>query len=330
MKSVRKEFAVGKLFSCHNFDRFLSDRAIHKDDKPMIKTNLSHFSIQQISESGQCFRMNRIAENRYALIAFGRYLEVEQTGRDLLFACTQEEYDGIWREYFDLDNDYGRYRSTVSEQDLYLAEAMAFGSGIRILHQDVWEMLISFIISQQNNIRRIRTCIETLCERYGRKMCVANGGTVGEAADGGKEKDDESIGTSKTYYTFPDVQSLASATEEELRECNLGYRSRYIVNTANSILCGDVDLEAVKKMEYKRARGELLKLCGVGEKVADCICLFGLHHMDAFPVDTHIRKAIEEHYPTGFPFERYDGFAGVMQQYIFYYDLKNSSGIVKE
>lgn len=174
----------------------------------MIKTNLSHFSIKQISESGQCFRMNQIAENRYALIAFGRYLEVEQKGEELLFACTQEEYDGMWREYFDLDNDYGQYRSTVPEQDLYLAEAMAFGSGIRILHQDVWEMLISFIISQQNNIRRIRKCIETLCERYGRKMCVANSGAVADASDGGKEADGENTGNSKTYYTFPDVSLL--------------------------------------------------------------------------------------------------------------------------
>lgn len=282
------------------------------DRKMMVKVVIPDLSMRQISESGQCFRMNQIAENRYALVAFGRYLEVEQVNDELLFACTQEEYDGIWREYFDLDNDYGQYRNTVSEQDIYLSEAATFGSGIRILHQDVWEMLISFIISQQNNIKRIRKCIETLCERYGEKMYVVNG----NAADG------ENVGSFKEYYTFPDVQSLAGVSEAELRACNFGYRSRYIVSTANSILHGDVDLEAVKKMGYRQAREELLKLCGVGEKVADCICLFGLHHMDAFPVDTHIRKAIDKHYPTGFPFEKYVGYAGVMQQYIFYYDLK--------
>lgn len=284
------------------------------DRTMMVQTVIPDLSMRQISESGQCFRMNQIGENRYALVAFGRYLEVEQVNDEFLFACTQEEYDGIWREYFDLDNDYGQYRNTVSDQDAYLSAATAFGSGIRILHQDVWEMLISFIISQQNNIKRIRKCIETLCERYGEKMYAIIDGEAGNAA----------------YYAFPDAQTLAHVSEEELRECNLGYRSRYIVSTANSVRRGDVDLEAVKKMGYKQAREELLKLCGVGEKVADCICLFGLHHMDAFPVDTHIRKAIDKHYPTGFPFEKYAGYAGVIQQYIFYYDLKNSTLLLKE
>lgn len=292
----------------------------------MIKTKISDFSIQQISESGQCFRMVQVAESRYALVAFGKYLEVEQVGDEFLFACTREEYDGIWREYFDLDNDYGRYKDKVSEQDIYLSEAVSFGSGIRILHQDVWEMLISFIISQQNHIKRIRKCIETLCERYGEKKYITHCLDSEKNKSGNTDQEDNDIKrcgdvNSSAYYTFPDVQALAAVSEEELRACNLGYRSRYIVNTARSILWGDVNLDAVKEMDYRRARGELLKLCGVGEKVADCICLFGLHHLDAFPVDTHIRKAMDEHYPAGFPFERYAGYAGVMQQYIFYYDL---------
>lgn len=281
------------------------------DKAKMVRVVVPDLSMRQISESGQCFRMNQIAENRYALVASGRYLEVEQTGDELLFACTQEEYDGIWREYFDLDNDYGQYRNTVSEQDKYLVEAIMFGSGIRILRQNVWEMLISFIVSQQNNIKRIRKCIETICERYGEKRYITDSGNA-------------------VYYTFPDAQVLAHVSEEELRACNLGYRSRYIVSTADSIWRGEVNLEAVKKMGYRQAREELLKLNGVGGKVADCVCLFGLHHMDAFPVDTHIRKAIEEHYPAGFPFEKYAGYAGVIQQYIFYYDLKNSASTWKE
>lgn len=281
------------------------------DKAKMVKAVIPDLSMRQISESGQCFRMNQVAENRYALVASDRYLEVEQTGDELFFACTQEEYDGIWREYFDLDNDYGQYRSAVSEQDRYLGAAITFGSGIRILRQNVWEMLISFIISQQNNIKRIRKCIETICERYGEKRYITDSGDA-------------------VYYTFPDAQALAHVSEEELRACNLGYRSRYIVSTADSIWRGEVDLEAVKRMGYRQAREELLKLNGVGGKVADCVCLFGLHHMDAFPVDTHIRKAIEEHYPTGFPFEKYAGYAGVMQQYLFYYDLKKGPSTWKE
>ena len=271
----------------------------------MIKIVTQDLSIRQIAESGQCFRLNRLTEERYALVAHGRYLEVEQRGDELRFFCTQEEYDEIWQQYFDMENDYGRYRSAVAKEDTYLAQAAAFGSGIRILQQDVWEMLISFIISQQNNIKRIRKCIETICERYGEQRTFES-----ETGKG-------------IYYTFPGAEALAQATEEELRACNLGYRSRYIVDTSNSIVNGEVDLDSLRKMGYKQARGELLKLSGVGEKVADCICLFGLHHMDAFPVDTHIRKAVDEHYPSGFPFDRYTGYAGVMQQYIFYYDLKN-------
>ena len=273
----------------------------------MIKVKTTDFSIQQISESGQCFRLNQIAENRYALVALGRYLEIEQRSGEVLFFCTQEEYNTVWRHYFDMENDYGSYRSAVPGEDTYLTQAAAFGSGIRILHQDVWEMLISFIISQQNNIKRIRKCIETVCERYGERKPF------------GYSKNDGDTG----YYTFPDVEVLARVSEEELRACNLGYRSRYIVGTSNSILKGEVDLDALKRMGYRQAKGELLKLSGVGEKVADCICLFGLHYMDAFPVDTHIRQVMDIHYPAGFPFERYAGYAGVMQQYIFYYDLKN-------
>lgn len=277
----------------------------------MVKITAENLSIHQISESGQCFRLNKLTGERYALIALGKYLEIEQTGGELLFSCTKEEYDAVWRQYFDMDNDYGLYRNAVHEEDAYLSEAVAFGSGIRILRQDVWEMLISFIISQQNNIRRIRKCIETICERYGERVTL-------EDVDNA-----DSVGRTITYCAFPDVQTLAQVSEDELRACNLGYRSRYIVETSNSILNGVVDLEAIKKMGYRQAKTELLKLSGVGEKVADCICLFGLHHMDAFPVDTHIRKAVEAHYPEGFPFDRYDGYAGVMQQYIFYYDLKN-------
>lgn len=277
----------------------------------MIRISATDLSIRQISESGQCFRLNRLTGERYALVALGKYLEIEQTGAELSLSCTREEYDAVWRQYFDMDNDYGLYRNAVQEEDIYLSEAVAFGSGIRILRQDVWEMLISFIISQQNNIRRIRKCIETICERYGERVTWEDI----DNADG--------IGRTVTYRAFPDVQALAQVSEEELKACNLGYRSRYIVETANSVLSGEVDLEAVKKMGYRQARAELLKLSGVGVKVADCICLFGLHHMDAFPVDTHIRKVMEAHYPLGFPYDRYGGYSGVMQQYIFYYDLKN-------
>lgn len=227
---------------------------------------------------------------------------MEQIEDEIFFSCTLGEYEKVWRDYFDLNRDYSQYIDMEGDWDDYLSRAVRFGSGIRILNQDLWEMMISFTISQQNNIKRIKKSIELLCERFGGKKCGKGG---------------------LAYYTFPQVHALAKATEEELKMCNLGYRSRYISSIANSILDKKLDLEKIKEMDYADAKKELLKLYGIGEKVADCICLFSLHHLDAFPVDTHIGKVFSQHYPEGFPFEKYKGYSGVIQQYIFYYDLKN-------
>nr|MBP9530565.1 DNA-3-methyladenine glycosylase 2 family protein [Blautia sp.] len=123
------------------------------------------------------------------------------------------------------------------------------------------------------------------------------------------------------YYAFPTVEALSQATEEELRGCGLGYRAKYIAVTARTIASGQISLEKIYDMRYPQAKKELMKLCGVGEKVAECICLFALHHMDAFPIDTHIRQVMDVHYKRGFPNRRYRGMRGIMQQYIFYYDL---------
>lgn len=161
-------------------------------------------------------------------------------------------------------------------------------------------MIVSFLISQQNNIVRIRRCIRNICEVYG------------------EEKRNE---RGEVYHAFPRPEALAFLDEDELKSCNLGYRSKYVVRAARSVVSGETDLDAVEKMPYSRARQELLKLYGVGEKVADCICLFALHHLQAFPVDTHIHQAMEAHYRRGFPNRRYRGAQGVMQQYIFYYEL---------
>lgn len=189
----------------------------------------------------------------------------------------------------------------IDSSDRYLRQAADYGYGIRILRQDLWEMIVTFIISQQNNIRRIRRCIETICEAYGSR-CTAPDGTV--------------------YYGFPTPAQLSRATEEELRALNLGYRSRYLVRTARMIQEGEVSLKDLSELPVLEAKEKLLTLCGVGQKVADCICLFALHDLKAFPVDTHIRQVLKEHYPEGFPFEKYPDTAGILQQYIFYYDLE--------
>lgn len=269
----------------------------------MVKVQCENFLIEQICQSGQCFRMNKLenlGENRYSVVALGKYLELYQIGHEIYFDCTEEEYNDIWKNYFDMDTDYKSVIASINPNDSYLLAAAEFGSGIRILNQDLWEMIISFIVSQQNNIKRIRKCIQLLCEKYGQKKVSCNG---------------------VEYFDFPTVEVLASANIDDLYACNLGYRSRYIYETANSVLHKDINIEEISSMKYDNARSELMKLCGVGAKVADCICLFALHQTEAFPKDTHINKVMANQYPDGFPFDEYGSKSGILQQYIFFYDL---------
>lgn len=266
----------------------------------MVTIRDKNFSLAKICDSGQCFRMENCGGGRYRLVALGRYLEAEQDGDCITFDCAQDEFDLVWREYFDLATDYAEILASVDKEDAYLSAAAEYGRGIRILNQDLWEMIISFIVSQQNNIKRIRKCIRALCERYGERRISGSG---------------------IQYFDFPTPGSLAEASVDDLYACGLGYRSRYICRTADSICRGDPDLGKLRLMDYDTAKRELLRLCGVGVKVADCICLFALHQTDAFPRDTHINKVMASQYPDGFPFERYGRYSGILQQYIFYYDL---------
>lgn len=269
----------------------------------MTEIIVDNFDLGQICESGQCFRMKQKAEKLYEVIAGSRYLEICQKGNHIFFDCSKEEYEAFWKEYFDLDTDYKSCIQKIDPKDSYLSEAARFGSGIRILRQDVWEMIVSFLISQQNNIRRIRRCIENICEKYG------------------EEKKNEA---GETYYAFPKPEAFAGLGEDDLKECNLGYRSKYVVRTAGMTASGEINLRKIEQSHYPEAKAELMKLYGVGSKVADCICLFALHQMEAFPVDTHISQALNKHYPAGFPMEQYPGCQGIMQQYIFYYELKGT------
>lgn len=270
--------------------------------RKMVKREIPDFDLYQICRSGQCFRMTATDDGRVQILAGARFLEAERGEREneWLFSCGEEEFEQFWAPYFDLEQDYGRWISAVNPNDRYLQAAVRCGSGIRILRQDLWEMIVSFLISQQNNITRIRRCIENICGAYGESMTDGNGAH---------------------WHAFPTPQALAGLDEDTLKACNLGYRSKYVVRAAKSVRSGEIDLDAVGRMNYKEAREELLKLFGVGEKVADCICLFSLHHLQAFPVDTHIRQALDAHYKRGFPNRRYRGFQGVMQQYMFYYEL---------
>ena len=321
--------------------RIIRERKGKRSD--MVERELEHFKLGQICRSGQCFRMERETgvsgsgakepisggsrytdnvagmsypgslehdcpnpdDGIYRILAGYRSLRVEQQGSRFRFSCSEEDMEAFWAGYFDLDRDYGAFMSRINPRDSYLLHAAGAGSGIRILRQDLWEMIVSFLISQQNNIVRIRRCIRNLCETYGERI---------EDPEG------------RVYYAFPLPQALAGLEEDALKACNLGYRSRYVVRAARSVVSGELDLGAVGQMPYRKAREELLKLFGVGEKVADCICLFSLHHLEAFPVDTHISQALAAHYKRGFPHRRYKDIQGVLQQYMFYYEVEGSGG----
>ena len=235
----------------------------------MITVELEHFSLDKICDSGQCFRMRKLGDGHFSMVAGDQYLEMYQKDGVVDFCCSQEEFICYWVLYFDLDTDYEAYMNAANPRDKYLGAAIKAGDGIRILRQDLWEMIVTFLISQQNNIKRIRKCIETICRKYGERKVSSTG---------------------VEYYAFPTVEALSQATEENLRDCGLGYRAKYIAVTARTIASGEISLE--------------MKLCGVGEKVAECICLFALHHMDAFPIDTHIRQVMDVHYKRGFPNRR--------------------------
>lgn len=270
----------------------------------MYETRIEDFNIRMIAESGQCFRMNQIDQNTYSVVMKDHYTEITQNEEEakVLFSCPEEEARRIWLPYFDIDFPYGKIKEQADEQDEFLNNAIQYGAGIRILNQDLWEMIISFLISQNNNIKRIKNSIEELCRRYGKK-CIS--------------------GEGKEYYAFPRPEELAKADLETLHDLGLGYRDKYILVMARrcSGAEGEAWLESLKEMEYEAAAAVLVKEYGIGRKVADCICLFGLHHVDAFPIDTHVKQILAKWYPDGFPFERYKGFAGIVQQYMFYYKL---------
>ena len=266
----------------------------------MIRLRPGWFDLAKIARSGQCFRFAPLGEGAWGLTARGRWLRLEQTGEEVAFHCDEAEFEALWRPYFDLDADYAAIAAAVNPRDSYLTAATACAAGVRILRQDPWEATVAFILSQQSNIPRIARNLEAVCRAYGTPFADREGGV---------------------RYALPAPEALAGASEADLRALGLGYRAPYLRGAAALVAAGQPDLSALAALPYKKAREALMALPGVGGKVADCICLFGLHQLDAFPVDTHIRQMLAAHYKRGFPMRRYKGFAGVLQQYAFYYEL---------
>ncbi len=250
------------------------------------------FDLDATFNCGQCFRFNRLEDGSFGGVAFGRSVRFSDDGETVTVQCGSESDFVLWHEFLDLDRNYEQIISGLSGEEL-LHRIADYGRGIRILKQEPWEALCSFIISQNNNIPRIKGIIERLCESFGEKL------------SGGE-------------YTFPSAQKLSTLTEQDLAPIRAGFRIRYILDAAKKVASGEIELEKLKTMPYDDAKAVLKTICGVGDKVANCVLLFGLGHIDAFPVDVWIKRIMDSKFPDGLP-ECANGNKGIIQQYLFYY-----------
>lgn len=254
-------------------------------------------------ECGQCFRWNADENGDYFGVAFGKAAKVLREGDEVYIMCESGDYESIWRHYLDMDRDYESIRLGFDAGE-YLAKCADFGAGIRILRQDRWEALCSFIISQCNNIPRIKGIVEKLCLNFGEKK--------------------EFMG--REYCSFPSAESLAALQPEDLAVLRSGYRAPYIIGAAKAVASGELDLEYLARADQNTAMKGLLSLNGVGAKVANCALLFGLGHLEAFPIDVWMKRALKEHFAPDFDPAGLGEYAGLAQQYIFYYARSTNNG----
>lgn len=243
-------------------------------------------------ECGQCFRWNAGEDGVYTGVAASRVLRVRQEEGKIL--CSAQEEDlAFWKDYFDLDSDYSGADARFKQVD-YLRECAEYGAGIRILRQEPWEALCSFIISQCNNIPRIKGIVEALCRLWGDPL-------------------------EPGLFSFPGPERIAPLSETDLAPLRCGYRAEYILNAARAVDSGELDFRLLRDMEPEQALERTRNLRGVGAKVANCFLLYGLHIMDRFPIDVWMKRALKEHFPPDFDPAALGEFSGLAQQYIFYY-----------
>ena len=269
---------------------------IYSSENIVIK-NIKNFSLEQTLDCGQAFRWRKNNGGTWCGIADGKYIELyEEKGNIIVKKSNKKDFESFWIEYFDLKRDYSAIIESFSEDET-LKRASVFSSGIRILRQQPWESLCSFIISQNNNIPRIKGIVERLCENFGEKI--------------------------GNMYTFPSAEVLAKLYPEDLSVIKSGFRAKYIIDAAKRVSSGEIDLNSLRSLSYDCARNQLLKIKGVGPKVADCALLYGCGHIEAFPKDVWIKRALDEFFDGEIP-ECALNNAGIAQQYIFYYIRKTA------
>lgn len=264
-----------------------------KTENGILFKNVSDLDLAQTLDCGQSFRWEQQENGDFKGVAFDREVTARLNGGDFYILGGKEEDSELWSEYFDLDFDYAAVRGELSELSKVLKAAAGYAPGIRILKQDSWEALCSFIISQNNNIPRIKGIIKRLCENFGYKT-----------ADGG--------------YTFPTAQRLAKLTVDDLVPLRSGFRAKYLIDAAQKVASGEVDLDKIKTMPIDEARQALMTIKGVGPKVAECALLYGMHRLECFPMDVWMKRAMAVLLPE-LEVDDLGAYAGIAQQYIFHY-----------
>ncbi len=258
----------------------------------VILTDIKNFNIAQTLDCGQAFRWSKDDNDIWQGIAFGQFLKLKQTDDCITFFNTDEmTFNSIWRPYFDIDRDYTDIIKNISHNDT-LKTAASYGYGIRILRQDPWEALCSFIISQNNNIPRIKGIVERLCVNFGNEI--------------------------KGGYSFPTAQKISSLSLDDLQVLRSGFRAKYILDAAKKVASGEIDFAKLNDMSTDETRNQLMTIYGVGAKVADCAMLYGMGRLDAFPKDVWIKRALDVLFGGELP-ESTSQYAGIIQQYIFFY-----------
>ena len=281
---------------------------IYEKENMVVLKGVIDFEPKHIFECGQCFRWKKEVDNSYTGVAMGRVINVSKEGDTVYLKNTNlEDFNNIWKEYFDLDTDYSKIKNQLKNMDEYLKKATEFGAGIRILRQDPWEMLISFIISSNNRIPMIQKAIKNLSKEYGTYI----GNFRGEE-----------------YYNFPTPEQLNKATIEEIRACSTGFRDKYIKSTTERVINESEDVYNYKSLSTEECRKKLMEFSGVGPKVCDCISLFGMQKYDTFPVDVWVKRVMQEFYVEDdmslakirkYALDKFGDLSGFAQQYLFYY-----------
>lgn len=258
---------------------------------------MTDLNLRETLECGQCFRWNAVSapdgEIRYQGVAFQKELTVSQHGDRVTFYCTEEDFRQYWKTYFDLETDYGEIHSQLCGISPVLSKAAAYAPGIHILRQEPWEALCSFILSQNNNIPRIKGLVERLCRYFGTRLPSG-------------------------AFTFPRPETLAALEISDLAPVRAGFRAKYILDAAKSVSNGAVHLAKIKKAPITYGRQELQKIYGVGPKVAECALLYGFYKTEGFPMDVWMRRAMQKLLPDYDP-EAFGKNAGLAQQYLFHY-----------